>query len=105
MPESGEATAAKNSRMPLTHWSVVLAARGQSSPAAQVALETPCQAYWYPVFAHMRRRGSDHHAALDLTQEFFARLIGKQWLQSVAREKGRFRSFLLAAVDHFLANE
>src|SRR5262245_53584007 len=88
-----------------THWSVVLSARQQLSPAAQIALEQLCRAYWYPLYAHARRRGHDHHSAEDLTQEFFARLLDKQWLNSVAPEKGRFRTFLLAALDHFLANE
>jgi DNA-directed RNA polymerase specialized sigma24 family protein len=88
-----------------THWSVVLAAGRDSLPEARAALETLCRAYWYPLYAHVRRRGHDHHAAQDLTQGFFARLLEKQWLNSVAPQKGRFRSFLLAALDHFLANE
>jgi DNA-directed RNA polymerase specialized sigma24 family protein len=86
-----------------THWSVVLSARDDASASA--ALEALCHAYWYPLYAHVRRRGHDHHAAQDLTQGFFARMLEKQWLNAVAPEKGRFRSFLLAAVDHFLANE
>jgi len=85
-----------------THWSVVLAARDDGSAA--VALETLCRTYWYPLYAHVRRRGEAQHAAQDLTQEFFARLPEKHWLSSVSPEKGRFRSFLLAALDHFLAN-
>src|SRR5262245_7782867 len=88
-----------------THWSVVLSAREQSSPVAQIALEQLCRAYWYPLYAHARRRGHDHHSAEDLTQEFFARLLDKEWLNSVSPHKGRFRTFLLAALDHFLANE
>ena len=88
-----------------THWSTVLAAGRDSSPAAQVAMEELCRTYWYPLYAHVRRRGHDHHSAEDSTQEFFARLLDHQWLNSVAPEKGRFRTFLLAALDHFLANE
>ena len=88
-----------------THWSVVLAAGQDTLPAAQVAMEQLCRAYWYPLYAHVRRRGHDYHSAEDLTQEFFARLLDQQWLNSVAPQKGRFRSFLLAALDHFLANE
>jgi RNA polymerase sigma factor (sigma-70 family) len=88
-----------------THWSVVLAAGRDSSPEAHAALETLCHAYWYPLYAHVRRRGNDHHAAQDLTQAFFARMLEKSWLDAVTPEKGRFRSFLLAALDHFLANE
>ena len=88
-----------------THWSVVLSAGQHSSPAGQVAMEQLCRIYWYPLYAHVRRRGHDHHSAEDLTQEFFSRLLDQQWLNSVAPEKGRFRTFLLAALDHFLANE
>lgn len=88
-----------------THWSIVLAAGHESSPDARAALEQLCRAYWYPLYTHVRRRGNDHHAAQDLTQEFFARLLAKEWLTGVAPAKGRFRSFMLAALDHFLANE
>jgi RNA polymerase sigma factor (sigma-70 family) len=88
-----------------THWSVVLASRDDKSPAAQVALEQLCRTYWYPLYAHARRRGNDHHSAEDLTQEFFARLVDHEWLKSVGPEKGRFRTFLLTALDHFMANE
>jgi RNA polymerase sigma-70 factor (ECF subfamily) len=93
------------SQFTTTHWSVVLSAGQCSSPAAQVAIEQLCRIYWYPLYAHVRRRGHSHHSAEDLTQEFFARLLDQQWLNSVAPEKGRFRTFLLAALDHFLANE
>lgn len=88
-----------------THWSVVLAARRDDATEAGEALAQLCRAYWYPLYAHVRRRGHDHHAAQDLTQEFFARLLEKHWLDGVTPDKGRFRSFLLAAADHFLANE
>jgi RNA polymerase sigma-70 factor (ECF subfamily) len=84
---------------------VVLSAKQGTSPAAQAAMEQLCRIYWYPLYAHVRRRGHDHHSAEDLTQEFFARLLDQQWLNSVAPEKGRFRTFLLAALDHFVANE
>jgi len=94
-----------SSQFTTTHWSVVLSAGQHSSPAGQLAMEQLCRIYWYPLYAHVRRRGHDHHTAEDLTQEFFARLLDQQWLNSVAPEKGRFRTFLLAAVDHFLANE
>jgi RNA polymerase sigma-70 factor (ECF subfamily) len=83
----------------------VLDARRENSDVAVAALETLCRTYWYPLYAHVRRRGHDHHAAQDLTQEFFARLLEKNWLDSVSRDKGRFRTFLLATLDHFLANE
>lgn len=88
-----------------TRWTVVLAARDKSSAQSLEALETLCQTYWYPLYAYMRRQGHSLHDAQDLTQEFFARLLEKDYLRSVAREKGRFRTFLLVALKRFLANE
>jgi len=88
-----------------THWSVVLAA-GQSADAhASAALEQLCRAYWYPLYAFVRRLGYGPHDAQDLTQGFFMRLVEKDYLADVDRRKGRFRSFLLAAIKHFLADE
>src|SRR5436190_3040522 len=87
-----------------THWSVVLSAQGSSTPAAE-ALEKLCRTYWHPLYVYVRRQGHSPHDAQDLTQEFFARLIEKNYLGDVDREKGRFRSFLLASLKHFLANE
>jgi RNA polymerase sigma-70 factor (ECF subfamily) len=87
-----------------TRWSLVLHAR-EDSAGAHAALSTLCRDYWYPLYAYVRRQGSSPHDAQDLTQEFFARLIEKGWLDAVVRERGRFRSFLLAAMKHFLANE
>jgi len=92
-------------RFSTTHWSVVLTARADEPSQAAGAMAQLCRAYWYPLYAHVRRRGYDHHAAQDLTQEFFARLLEKRWLDAVSPKKGRFRSFLLAAADHFLAND
>jgi RNA polymerase sigma-70 factor (ECF subfamily) len=88
-----------------THWSVVLAARDRAAPEARAALAALCAAYWYPLYAFVRRKGHDPEQAADLTQEFFARLLEKDYLRSVDRNKGRFRSFLLAACTHFLANQ
>jgi len=88
-----------------THWSVVLAARRSDTTRAQAALARLCQAYWYPLYAYVRRRGYEAHDAQDLTQEFFARLLEQNWLSQADRERGRFRTFLLAALSHFLANE
>ncbi len=87
-----------------THWSVVLAARDGGS-GADGALESLCRIYWYPIYAFVRRRGYEAHDAQDLTQEFFARLLEKDFLRGVDRSKGKFRSFLLAALEHFLAKE
>ena len=88
-----------------THWSVVLAAGRSVSPQASEALEKLCRTYWYPLYAYARREGHTVHDAQDLTQEFFARFLAKDYLNQVEREKGRFRSFLLASLKHFLANE
>jgi len=88
-----------------THWSVVLAARGTGTSESAVALETLCRTYWYPLYVYVRRRGYAPHDAQDLTQSFFARLLEKDYLRSVDPTKGKFRSFLLAALGHFLANE
>jgi RNA polymerase sigma factor (sigma-70 family) len=88
-----------------THWSVVLAARGGQDAQALGALEDLCRAYWYPVYSVIRREGRTPQDAEDLTQEFFARLFARNDLQSVDPAKGRFRSFLLACVKHFLCNE
>jgi len=87
-----------------THWSVVLCARDDRS-GARAALERLCRTYWPPLYAYVRRSGMNLHDAQDLTQEFFARLLEKDWLEGVDRERGRFRSWLLAAMKHFLANE
>ena len=88
-----------------TRWSVVLAAGHQSLPEADEAMATLCQTYWYPLYAYVRRQGHSPHDAQDLTQEFFARFLEKGFIDEVRRERGRFRSFLLAALKHFLANE
>jgi RNA polymerase sigma-70 factor (ECF subfamily) len=88
-----------------THWSVVLGAGQTDLAAATAALERLCRTYWYPIYAFIRRRGSDPHEAEDLTQSFFAFLLEKESLKKVDRRKGRFRTFLLAALMNFLANE
>ncbi len=88
-----------------TRWSVVLAAQDEISTRADVALETLCRTYWYPIYAYVRRSGCEAHDAQDLTQEFFARLLARKWLQAAVRERGRFRTFLLVALKRFLANE
>jgi DNA-directed RNA polymerase specialized sigma24 family protein len=88
-----------------THWSVVLSAREKGSTQSAVALETLCRSYWYPLYAYLRRQGRAPHDAQDLTQAFFARLLLKDYLQAAAREKGKFRTFLLVAFKRFLANE
>lgn len=89
-----------------THWSIVLTARkeGGSEPQIQEALTQLCRTYWPPLFAYLRRQGYSQHDAEDLVQGFFERLLEEDFLRDVAREKGRFRSFLLAALRHHVAN-
>ena len=87
-----------------THWSLVLEA-GACTDGGRGALETLCRHYWYPLYAFVRRRGYPPAEAQDLTQEFFARLLASESLSDVSPEKGRFRTFLLAALKHFLAKE
>jgi RNA polymerase sigma factor (sigma-70 family) len=86
-----------------TRWSLVIAAQGGDE--AQLALAELCRLYWYPLYAFVRRSGYSREESEDLTQEFFARLLAKNWLAGVDRTKGRFRAFLLATMKHFLSNE
>jgi RNA polymerase sigma factor (sigma-70 family) len=88
-----------------THWSLVLSARDKNSPQSAAALEKLCRSYWYPLYAYVRRRGHSPEDAQDLTQAFFARLLERHWVGNADQQKGRFRSFLLSAMNHFLADE
>jgi RNA polymerase sigma-70 factor (ECF subfamily) len=88
-----------------THWSIVLAARDRAEPGADDALASLCDLYWYPLYCYVRRCGHSADETPDLTQEFFARLLEKDFLAIVDPAKGKFRSFLLATCKHFLANE
>ncbi len=88
-----------------THWTVILAAGQPEAPQHTEALEQLCRAYWAPVYAYVRRRGHRLEDAQDLTQEFFSRLLAKEWLAEVTPGPSRFRAFLLTALSRFLANE
>ena len=88
-----------------THWSVVLAAADGGSAQARDALERLCKSYWYPLYAYIRRRGRSAHDAQDLTQEFFLQLLDHGTLSRADPRKGKFRAFLLVALNHFLTNE
>jgi RNA polymerase sigma-70 factor (ECF subfamily) len=89
-----------------TRWTqVVSAGRASDSTHARAALEQLCQTYWYPIYAFVRRQGHAPHDAQDLTQEFFARLLERNALGAADRERGRFRSFLLATLKNFLRDE
>ena len=87
-----------------THWSVVLAAQGNSE-RAQEALEKLCRTYWRPLYAFVRRQGNSPEEAQDLTQSFFASLLERRDFDRVRKERGRLRSYLLGSLKHFLAND
>jgi RNA polymerase sigma-70 factor (ECF subfamily) len=87
-----------------THWSVVLAAAGEDSHLAGRALERLCRTYWPPLYAFLRRQGHNEADAQDLAQGFFASLLAHQSFAGLERDRGKFRSFLLGALKHFLAN-
>ena len=88
-----------------TRWSLVLAAGASQSRESAAALAALCETYWYPLYAYVRRRGHQVDDAQDLTQAFFARLLEKNDLATADSERGKFRSFLLTSLKHFLANE
>jgi RNA polymerase sigma-70 factor (ECF subfamily) len=88
-----------------THWTVVLAARDEAGPAGRDALSKLCSTYWYPLYAFIRRQGLTPHEAEDLTQQFFYQFLERQALETVKPAAGKFRSFLLACLKNFLANE
>lgn len=89
---------------PTTRWSLVLQAGSPHAPLARESLAELCGAYWYPLYAYIRRRGHDPEQARDLTQDFFARALEKGLLSEADATRGRFRSFLRTVCAHFLAN-
>jgi DNA-directed RNA polymerase specialized sigma24 family protein len=108
MPDEAPARSEPGSRATgfcTTHWSVVLSAGGNFSPESQEALEKLCRTYWYPLYVHVRRLGWGEEDAKDLTQQFFARFLERKYIQLADRDRGRFRSFLLTSLKHFLADE
>jgi RNA polymerase sigma-70 factor (ECF subfamily) len=98
-----ESTQAPRDMFATTHWSVVVAAGNPKQSA--MALDTLCRAYWYPLYAYIRRKGASHEDAEDLTQAFFVRFLEKSFLDGLDAEKGKFRAYLLAALKHFMCNE
>lgn len=88
-----------------THWTTVFTAGREHLPGARQALERLCASYWYPLYAYVRRQGHAAAEAQDLTQEFFARFLERKYLQLADPERGRFRTFLLTSLKHFLINE
>jgi RNA polymerase sigma factor (sigma-70 family) len=105
MTENADGPRAAPRRFATTRWSQVIAAGRAQTTASRDALAGLCEAYWYPLYAYVRRWGHDPDEAQDLTQEFFARLLEKHYLRDADPSRGRFRSFLLASLKHFLSNE
>src|SRR6266581_1726002 len=102
---SGTESGSADSWFKTTHWSSVLHAADSNDPMAEASLSRLCQTYWYPLYYYIRRLGHSPQDAQDLTQEFLARLVHKDYLKGVKQEKAKFRSFLLVALKRFLANE
>ncbi|HAV62737.1 MAG TPA: RNA polymerase subunit sigma-24 [Verrucomicrobiales bacterium] len=96
---------AMHARFAATSWTNIAAAQQAGQPGAAEALEKLCGTYWYPLYAYLRRKGNDPHRAQDLTQEFLFRLIKENYLGAADRKRGKFRSFLLAALNHFVSNQ
>ncbi|MEJ7593387.1 MAG: sigma-70 family RNA polymerase sigma factor [Planctomycetaceae bacterium] len=92
-------------RFATTRWSLIVQARNSDGVPARAALQELCEAYWLPVYGFMRRQTSDVHEAQDLTQGFFASLLSRNALADLHPDRGRFRSFLLAAAKYFVCNE
>jgi len=88
-----------------TRWSLVVQARSPQAAEARTALAELCEAYWYPLYAFVRRRGEDRERAADLTQGFFAQFIERNSVERADPEKGRFRAYLLGSLKHFMASE
>lgn len=105
MPNLNATSVGRDGCFATTHWSLVVAANAQDTGVSRQALGDLCRAYWYPLYAYVRRQGHTRDDAKDLTQEFFARLLSKSGFENVSADKGRFRSFLLASLNHFLAND
>ncbi len=95
----------REDRFATTHWSMVVSASGNRTPEASRSLAILCENYWFPLYAFVRRAGHSAEDAQDLTQEFFVCLLTKNYLATADRQRGRFRSFLLGAMKHFLANQ
>jgi RNA polymerase sigma factor (sigma-70 family) len=103
-PNAGDGLA-RNATFATTHWSVVLAAGREDSPRSADALEALCRDYWYPLYVYVRRRGYGPEDAQDLTQQFFARFLEKGSFGLADPARGRFRTFLLKSIEHFLADD
>ena len=105
MSDNTQISSSDSGKFATTHWSVVLAAGDSLSPEHTQALSTLCQTYWYPLYAYLRRCGYNIHQAEDYTQAFFAQMLEKHSLRKVEPDPGKFRSFLLTSLRHFVADE
>ena len=94
----------KNELFATTHWSVILQATDSHSPHAAEAMDRLCKAYWYPIYAFLRRQGQNENDAADLTQDFFAHLLEKKRIPAADRQRGRFRTFLIAALKNHVTD-
>jgi RNA polymerase sigma-70 factor (ECF subfamily) len=103
--EQSPATTGSQAQFPTTRWTQIVEAGGPTSTGAREALNELCGAYWSPVYAYLRRKGIDSHQAKDLTQSFFVRLLEMEFHKLANRNKGRFRSFLLTALNNFRIEE
>lgn len=103
--EGISAEAASSAKFQTTRWSIVLAAAHRSGADSREALSTLCRLYWFPVYAYVRRRGFHHHQAADLAQGFFTSMIEGNTFRNADRERGKFRSYLLGALKHYLSHE
>jgi len=104
-PERPKTPTTGNAAFMTTHWSIVRAAGDSSAPKHEQALSTLCQTYWFPLYAYLRRNGHDANEAADHTQAFFTQLLDKKYLRQVQPKPGKFRSFMLTALKHFVANQ
>jgi len=105
MPGAAPPEPSKQGRFPTTRWSLIVSSRRQSTANSREALASLCSTYWYPLYAYVRRQGERVEDAQDLTQGFFSQLLEKRYLDDFDRERGRFRTFLLAAFRHYVTNE
>jgi DNA-directed RNA polymerase specialized sigma24 family protein len=95
----------KNRKFPTTHWSFIVNARSEDSESASRGLGNLCRTYWYPLYAYVRKKGYSSHDAQDLTQEFFADLLARRTIEQADESRGKFRSYLLSSLNHFLIND
>jgi len=104
-PKHSQTPTTGNAAFMTTRWSIVRAAGDSAAPKHEQALSTLCETYWFPLYAYLRRNGHDVNEAADHTQAFFARLLDKKYLGQVRPKPGKFRSFLLTALKHFVSNQ